>query len=376
MPFADELLGTPAARTLTSSLQEAATGNPFAAVADASERLNGLALRERADLLRDALLADVPSDYVTLAGIIRDARDASPAFAGWLIWPVTSAVATRAVEENSPEAFDDAMLLLAELTDRLTAEFAIRTLLRHDLSRALPIVLDWTGSDNEHVRRLASEGTRPYLPWAVRVQEIVAHPDGTVPILDALYRDESEYVRRSVANHLNDLSRDNADLVVEVANRWLADPAPTTPALVRHALRTLVKRGHPGALAALGFAPATTEVDGFAVDSATVPFGGSVRFVATVRNTGTEQAKLAIDYVVHHQKANGTQTTKTFKLLAKELAPGEHVLLTREHSFRAITTRRYYPGAHAISLQVNGVQTAALPFELLPPDPEGSTTAR
>lgn len=377
MPFADELLGAPAARTLTSSLQNAAPGNPFAAVADASERLDGLALRERADLLRDALLTDVPGRYATLAGIIRDAREASPAFAGWLIWPVTSAVAARAVEEGSPEAFDDAMLLLAELTDRLTAEFAIRTLLRDDLSRALPIILDWTRSDNEHVRRLASEGTRPYLPWAVRVQEIVAQPGSTVPILDALYRDDSEYVRRSVANHLNDLSRDNADLVVEVANRWLAEPDESTPALVRHALRTLVKRGHPGALTALGFGPATTEVDGFAVDSSTVPFGGAVRFVATVRNTGAEQAKLAIDYVVHHQKANGSQTTKTFKLLTKELAPGEHVLLAREHSFRAISTRRYYPGAHAISLQVNGVQTAALPFELLPPDPEGSTaTAR
>lgn len=377
MPFADELLGAPAARTLTSSLQNAAPGKLFAAVADASERLDGLALRERADLLRDALLTDVPGRYATLAGIIRDAREASPAFAGWLIWPVTSAVAARAVEEGSPEAFDDAMMLLAELTDRLTAEFAIRTLLRDDLSRALPIILDWTGSDNEHVRRLASEGTRPYLPWAVRVQEIVAQPGSTVPILDALYRDDSEYVRRSVANHLNDLSRDNADLVVEVANRWLAEPDESTPALVRHALRTLVKRGHPGALAALGFGPATTEVDGFAVDSSTVPFGGSVRFVATVRNIGAEQAKLAIDYVVHHQKANGSQTTKTFKLLTKELAPGEHVLLAREHSFRTITTRRYYPGAHAISLQVNGVQTAALPFELLPPDPEGSTaTAR
>jgi 3-methyladenine DNA glycosylase AlkC len=367
MPFADELLGAAVARTLTRSLREAAPDRPFDAVADAAERLDGLALRERADLLRDALLADVPGDYATLAGVIRTAQASDPAFTGWLIWPVTSAVAVRGVEEGTPEAFDDAMRLLAELTERLTAEFAIRTLLRHDLDRALAIVLDWTTSDNDHVRRLASEGTRPYLPWAVRVREIVANPGVTVPILDALYLDQSEYVRRSVANHLNDLSRDDPALVVATANRWLAEPDTNTSALVRHALRTLVKRGNPGALAALGFGAATTEVEGFGLESAHVPFGGTVRFVATVRNTGAETARLAIDYVVHHQKANGSQTTKTFKLTTTELAPGEHILLSREHSFRAITTRRYHPGAHGIALQVNGVATEPLSFELLPP---------
>jgi 3-methyladenine DNA glycosylase AlkC len=367
MPFADELLGAAVARTLTRSLQEAAPGNPFDATAHAAERLDGLALRERADLLRDAVLEDVPGDYATLAGVVRTAQASDPAFTGWLIWPVTSAVAARGVEEGTTDAFDDAMRLLAELTERLTAEFAIRTLLRHDLDRALAIVLDWTTSDNEHVRRLASEGTRPYLPWAVRVREIVANPGVTVPILDALYRDPSEYVRRSVANHLNDLSRDDPELVVATANRWLAEPHASTPALVRHALRTLVKRGNPGALAALGFGAATTEVEGFGLESAHVPFGGTVRFVATVRNTGADTARLAIDYVVHHQKANGSQTTKTFKLTTTELAPGEHILLSREHSFRAITTRRYHPGAHGIALQVNGIATEPLTFELLPP---------
>jgi len=367
MPFADELLGTAVARHLTRSLQDAAPDTGFVATADAAERLGRLALRERADLLRDALLADVPGDYAPLARIVRTASAADPAFAGWLIWPVTSAIATRAVDDGSPEAFDDAMRLLAELTDRLTAEFAIRILLRHDLDRALHHVLDWTGSENEHIRRLASEGTRPYLPWAVRVRGIVVEPGVTLPILDALYRDDSEYVRRSVANHLNDLSRDDPDLVVTTANRWLGDPVATTPTLVRHALRTLVKRGHPGALAALGFGPATTEIDGFTIDSSSVPFGGAVRFVATVRNTGPEPVRLAIDYVVHHQKANGTQTTKTFKLLTRDVAPGEEIPLAREHSFRAITTRRYHPGAHGIALQVNGIATEPLAFELLPP---------
>ncbi|MGW9552055.1 hypothetical protein ACWG8W_13475 [Citricoccus zhacaiensis] len=190
----------------------------------------------------------------------------------------------------------------------------------------------------------------------------------TVPLLDALYRDGSEYVRRSVANHLNDLSREAPDLVVETAQRWLDDPEPTTPALVRHGLRTLLKKGHPGALALLGFTPASVDVDGPHVTETQVPWGGEVRFTAVLRNSGPEPARLAIDYVMHHRKANGTLSTKVFKLTTRDLPPGEEMVINRTHSFRSITTRRYYPGGHAVALQVNGIATAPVPFELLPAD--------
>ncbi|MDN0199277.1 DNA alkylation repair protein [Streptomyces sp. S.PNR 29] len=296
------------------------------------------------------------------------ARGDAPDFTGWLIWPVTSALATRAVQEGSTAAFDDAMALLADLTGRHTAEFAIRTLLRHDLGRALGIIGKWTGSAGIHVRRLASEGTRPYLPWAVRVPDLIVRPGASLPILDALHRDESEYVRRSVANHLNDLSRDHPDLVIDTARRWLADPGTATERLVRHGLRTLVKRGHPGALDLLGFAPAALEVDGPHLDHHTVPFGGSVRFTASIRNTGDARARLVIDYIVHHRKANGGQSGKTFKLTTRTLAPGEGIQVARKHSFRPITTRRYYPGQHGISLQINGVESARADFELVGTD--------
>ena len=188
-----------------------------------------------------------------------------------------------------------------------------------------------------------------------------------MPILDALYGDESEYVRRSVANHLNDLSRDEPDLVVDTARRWLDAPAPTTPALVRRALRTLVKGGHPAALGLLGFAPASVHIDGPHIIDAEVLWGGSVRFRAVLRNVGTEKARLAIDYVVHHRKADGRSTAKTFKLTSRTLQAGEELLIDRQHSLRQITTRRYHPGAHAIALQVNGVMTAPASFRLLPP---------
>lgn len=211
MPFADELLGPDAARTLLRTVRAAAPNADLSVLQGSVDQLGPLALRARADLLRDALLTGLPDDYTEFARTIRLAAE-NPDFRGWLIWPVTSAAASKATEEKTSSAFDDGMSLLAELTGRLTSEFAIRTFLRADLDRALDIALEWTHSSDEHVRRLASEGTRPYLPWSVRVPEILARPGVTVPILDRLYRDDSDYVRRSVANHLNDFSRDVPDL--------------------------------------------------------------------------------------------------------------------------------------------------------------------
>ncbi|MFC7534194.1 DNA alkylation repair protein [Actinoplanes sp. GCM10030250] len=363
MPFADELISNRTAENLARAISTAAPRTPLPALTAAAGQLATLSLRERADLLRDALLTDVPGSYADLATVVRAAGGLS----GWMIWPVTAAVATKAVADGSDQAFDDAMAMMAELTGLLTAEFAIRTLLRHNLDRALATVLDWTTSGDADVRRLASEGTRPYLPWSVRVPEILHRPGVTVPILDALHRDPSEYVRRSVANHLNDLSRDHPGLVTETASRWMDTPDIETTRVVRAGLRTLVKRGDAGALALMGFTgdPASLTIDGPALDRDVVPIGEAVGFSATVRNTGNAPARLAIDYVVSHHKANGSQSAKIFKLTVATLQPGEMLTVRREHSFRVITTRRYHPGPHAIALQVNGLATEAATFQLV-----------
>lgn len=365
MPFADELIGEQTAEALIEAIGAVMPGASLGSLRAAVGGLGSRSLRERSDLLRDALLADVPGDYWAFARTVRAARDGELPFSGWLIWPVTSAVAAKAIGDGSTGAFDDAMAMMAELTSRLTSELALRALLDHDLDRALAAVQGWTGSSDEHVRRLASEGTRPFLPWARRVPGLLARPQATVPILDALYRDESEYVRRSVANHLNDLSRQQPELVVETAAGWLAEPDGNTRRLVRHSLRTLIKRGDPGALALMGFGPAAVEVVGPVLSAAEVPLGGELAFTAVVVNVGTEPAILAIDYVVHHVKATGKQSGKTFKLTTATLAPGEQLELSRRHSFREITTRRYYPGVHAVELQVNGVRHGRSDFELM-----------
>jgi 3-methyladenine DNA glycosylase AlkC len=351
VPTAEEMLSVAAVRTLADVLVTTPTV--------ASVQLDGAAFSERGRLVRDALLADLPAKYPSFERAIRKAMK-DPRFTGWMIWPVTEAVATRAV----PDAFDEGLQLVADLTSRLTGEFALRTFLAADLDRTLATALRWTTSPDEHVRRLASEGTRPRLPWAKRVPAIIDDPQSTVPILDALHRDPSDYVRRSVANHLNDISRSDPALAVAVATRWLT--TETAP-LIRHALRTLVKAADPGALALLGFPPpAALTVLGPTLGNANVRVGEELPFEFTLTNDGDADVRLAVDYVVHHRKANGSLTPKVFKLTTRTLAAGESVTINRRHSFRLISTRVYHPGEHAVELQVNGRTFGRTSFTLRP----------
>ncbi|WP_432846890.1 DNA alkylation repair protein [Amycolatopsis sp. CA-161197] len=364
MPLADEMLNDGVVTGLVASMEAAAPGVAFGELRRV--RLGGLGLRQRTDAVRDALLADLPGGYPELEDVVQRAL-ADESFSGWMIWPVSEAASARALQDGGPEAFDAALDLLAALTPRLTAEFAIRPLLDADLDRALPKVLAWTSDPSEHVRRLASEGTRPLLPWARRVGAITARPGVTAPILDALHGDSSAYVRRSVANHLNDVSRARPEVAVAAAGRWLGDSGgKQTQQLVRHGLRTLIKQGDPGALALLGFGPPDgITFEGPLLSAPSVSIGDELGFTGTLRNTGDSPANLVVDYVVHHRKANGTTTPKVFKLTTRVLDPGAELLLDRTHSFRVITTRVYHPGPHALEIQVNGTSLGKADFELL-----------
>jgi 3-methyladenine DNA glycosylase AlkC len=366
MPTADELLSTDAVLGLIDCLAVAAPDRPSTALRQAVGELPGQALAERARAVRDALLTDLPGGYRQFAAIVHRALD-DPGFTGWMTWPVTEAVAVLATAPGADtEAFESGLELLSRLTPRLTGEFAIRTFLDSDLDRTLAAVSGWTAHPDEHVRRLASEGTRPRLPWARRVRTLLARPEAVVPVLDALYRDPSDYVRRSVANHLNDISRADPGLATDTARRWLLRPDAHTAALVRHAMRTLVKAGDPVALGLLGFAPpAHITITGFAVTASTVRVGGELIFDFSVRNDGAEPIRLAIDYVIHHRKANGALTPKVFKLTTRTLEPGGGTTIAKSHSFRPISTRRYYPGEHAVEIQVNGTRHGRREFVLV-----------
>ncbi|MBD8507084.1 DNA alkylation repair protein [Hoyosella sp. G463] len=356
MPFADELLGRDAVVDLSTILGGGAALPGLRRVADG---LDGLGFRERVNAIRGAVLEDVPGDFPGLAGLVRNAlRD--PRFTGWMTFPVTEAVAIRGQEH-----VEDALALLAALTPRLTAETALRWFLDEHLERCLAVVREWTVHPDEHVRRLASEGVRPRLPWAPQARRLVADPGPIVPILDALYRDESEYVRRSVANCVNDISRDHPELAVRIAQGWLAEPDGSTASVARHALRTLIKRSDVEALACIGVdARAAIDVAGPRVRTPVVTMGEELAFDCRVTLEGSARARVAADYVIHFASARGAEREKVFKLGVRDLEPGASWDIARRHRFTPISTRRYYDGEHAVSIQVNGVRTDRAGFLL------------
>jgi 3-methyladenine DNA glycosylase AlkC len=365
-----QLITPSTAQDLLACLHAAAPGQDWPALTGCTAGFDDLGLSQRTRAISDALLADLPPAYPA-TGTLISAALRQEAFTGWMIWPVSEAVARRALESGRTSDFDRGMALIARLTPRLTSEFALRYFLAADLDRALAIAGPWTAHRDWRVRRLASEGTRPRLPWARQVPALFAHPTATVAILDALYQDPSDDVRRSVANHLNDLSRDNPDVALAAATRWLAAPGPDeatagrTAALVRHGMRTLIKRCDPQALRLLGFGgtgPIT--VTGPTLRGTRARIGDEIVFDASVRNDGRDDARVAVDYVVHYAKANGSRAPKVFKLATKTLAPGQSVTLSRRHSFRPMTTRRHHPGVHALELQVNGRRHGLVEFTI------------
>lgn len=359
----DELINPTVISALSRSLKTAALDFEPHALSKATRQVGTHRLRDRVDIVRDALLADAPGEYLQLEQLVRSALE-QPSFTGWMIWPVTEAVTTRALASGTAADFDAAMDLLASLTLRLSSEFAIRDLLNARPERALSKMTAWAGDENEHVRRLATEGSRAYLPWARRVPWLIEHPLATRAILDATYRDATDYVRRSAANHLNDLSRVDPGVVTDIAGGWHATPDANTPWVLRHGLRTLIKKADPQALALLGFTGDRLRVDRPRLSSSTIPQGGAISFTAVVANDGDTEAAVAIDYSIGFLRANGALSPKTFKLASRRLAPGESVVVTKAHSFRPITTRAYYPGAHYVTVQANGTLSPRADFTL------------
>ncbi|KZM50056.1 DNA alkylation repair protein [Labrenzia sp. OB1] len=282
---------------------------------------------------------------------------------GWGIMPLGMIVSRSGLDD-----FEKSFALLKEMTRRATAEFDVRPFLDKDQDRALAIMAPWVRDRSVHVRRLVSEGTRPRLPWGMRLRRLVEDPSPTLPLLEALKDDPEDYVRRSVANHLNDIAKDHPDLVAELAARWLKGADRTREKLVRHACRSLIKQGHPATLTAFGLNPPEIRLEGLSIESPVVSYGDAVAFAADLVSTGGTSQDLVIDYLVHFRKANGTLSPKVFKWTKLRLAPGETISLARIHTIRPITTRVYYGGTQALSLRINGQDFGHVEFELVMPE--------
>jgi 3-methyladenine DNA glycosylase AlkC len=243
-------------------------------------------------------------------------------------------------------------------------EFSIRAFLNKHEAAVLERMQDWADHDNYHLRRLVSEGTRPKLPWG---QSVGLTHDQTLPLLDLLHADPTRYVTRSVSNHLNDITKTEPDLVLERLSDWQKSNSQSKSELTwmaKHALRGLIKSGHPGAMAQLGYAPdAPVEVSDFQIAPATLARGEAAEISVTLISPA--KTPIIVDYVIDFVKANGSTAPKVSKFKVLELKPNVPVSLRKKHMFKDnATTFTLYPGTHRVHLQVNGRILATLPFDL------------
>jgi 3-methyladenine DNA glycosylase AlkC len=358
-------------RRLATDLERVAFSFPAQAfIKRATAGLGELELLERGKHIARALAEHLPPEYPKAIDILLRSlgpEHPSDELIGAGMAPFFYLPHTLFVAERGLEHFELSLRAQYELTKRFSAEGSIRAFISKDPERTMAQLLTWTGDPNPHVRRLPSEGTRLRLPWAGRVAWLDANPARVLAILERLKSDPTTLVRRSVANNLNDLGKVHADLVVETCRQWLEDGTPETLALVRHALRSLVKQGHRRALSLLGTGETPrVDVKDVRLSPRRVRLGEELRFSFRLKSSTARTQKLAVDYVVYFVKANGNERPKVFKLRRIDLAGGESVELTSRISLADLTTRRHYAGKHRIEILVNGVRLPLGTFDVLP----------
>lgn len=192
----------------------------------------------------------------------------------------------------------------------------------------------------------------------------IKDPLPVIELLERLKDDESAYVRRSVANNLNDIAKDHPDLVAEIASRWMNDASKERTQLTRHACRTLLKNGHQKTLRVFGFKPQKLTQESLNILTPNVEFGKSLQFTLSITSNAKKSQSLMIDYIIHHQKANGKTTPKVFKWKTTTLPPNETLTATKSHPFKKITTRVYHPGLHTLEIMINGISIGTADFQL------------
>ena len=325
-----------------------------------------LALMPRGKHIAWALRRHLPAAYPEALGILlasagqAHGRDPGLSLASFLFLPHTVFVA-----EFGLEHFELSMQAQHALTQRFTAEFSIRPFLQKHTQATLERLTDWTQDTSEHVRRLVSEGTRPRLPWASRLPAFQRDPTPVLALLERLKDDPALYVRRSVANNLNDIGKDHPGVLADTASKWLKDATPERQWVVQHALRSALKRGEPGALAALGFGAGADVLigqPGIAPPRAVI--GGKVAVAFEVTNTTARPQRVLVDFAVHYIKANGGSRAKVFKLKTLDLAPHETQRVGEQISLAEMTTRKHYPGRHRVDVILNGRSQLLGSFDL------------
>ncbi len=325
---------------------------------DAVDGLETLSLKERLQRTAQISRKYLPDDFRRAVQIL---YKVAPFYDG----EFTGMFCPEFVGLYGLDDFEFSLDALEYFTPFSSSEMAVREFLRRDPKRTLRVMERWSRDSNDHVRRLSSEGCRPRLPWSARLDALIADPTPVVPILENLKADLSLSVRKSVANHLNDISKDHPVWMLNWVSTWDRSN-PRTAWIVKRAVRSLIKVGHPRAFSLLGFErrPKVT-VRGLKLSAKRIKLGQELRFSLALKSGSKRPQVLAVDYKVHYVKKSGSLSPKVFKLKEFVLQPGEEVEICKAQCFEDFSTRRHYAGIHRIEAMINGVCRAEGAFRLV-----------
>jgi 3-methyladenine DNA glycosylase AlkC len=321
------------------------------------DQLRPLELKARMQLLKDRVTPLLPADPRITMSLLTEALKENDkdtiGLSGFLVWPLTHYVAEEGIRHRTI-----ALQSLYKMTQVFTGEFAVRPFLINEETETLKQLLKWTEDENEHVRRWTSEGTRPILPWGQKLPRFLEDPSLTWPILEGLKDDSSKYVQKSVANHMNDFSKKHGDWLVKELKGW------PNPWVARHAVRTLVKKGHPGALKIVGGDTIRPEIKKLDLKTKKLKLGQALHGEITFKNTTKKSLNVIVDVEVDFLKANGKHSVKVFKGKKISIASGQSASLELKTPIKKVTTRSYHYGEQYWSLLVNGGRTKKIKFLL------------
>ncbi len=313
-----------------------------------------LELKGRMRRITEATRAVLPTDYLDALPIV---RGAAASFGGYL-----SMHFPDFVEQYGLDDWDPSVDALRWLTRFGSSEFAVRPFLAKDPARMVATMREWADNRNEHVRRLASEGCRPRLPWAMNLPVFQDDPAPLLPILEALHDDDSDYVRRSVANNLNDIAKDHPEVTLTTTERWQGK-SEQIDRVVKHACRTLLREGHPRAMRMFGFRdPADITLTDLRLDQETVPLGGDLHFHFQL-DAPDSLGRIRLEYRIDFARPHGRGARKVFQIGESDCSDSCRAV-SRRHSFVDRSTRKHYPGDHRLTVIVNGVAKAETHFAL------------
>lgn len=348
---------------LSSALKKAYPSFNAKKFNEVAKKLPAFEMKPRVHLIRDAMGSELPQEYLKALPILLKSAEVGQ-LKGFELWPYT-----EFIQQHGLDHVEESMNALYQLTSKFTAEFAVRPFLIKHPKKTFAMLKRWSIDKDEHIRRWTSEGSRPRLPWGAKLHASIVDPKPGLEILEKLKFDDSLYVRKSIANHLNDIAKDHPDLVISTLKSWNKKVTAKDKAklvwIEKQALRTLIKQGYKPALEVLGFGDkALVKLGELKLNKKKFTEKDILSFELECVSKSSKVQRLAVDYIIHYQKAGKKLSPKVFKLKVLDLKPNEKFLLKKNHSLKPVTTRRHYPGLHRLEIQINGHVLASADWQL------------